>query len=92
MAEVAAMSTRPQGDLPAAAGDGTCESAVSRRFVALSRKKLKAGLASDLSELGLLVIQIEGVPVGDNVSVAAIGVDGNGEKHVLVVVERATDR
>ena len=48
---------------------------------------MKAWLASDLSELDLLVIQIDGLHVGDHVLVAAIGVDGNGDKHVLAVVE-----
>ena len=51
----------PEGDLAKARGDGTSKSAVSRRFVALSRKKMKAWLASDLSELDLLVIQ--GIPM-----------------------------
>ena len=81
----------PKGDLAKARGDGTSKSAVSRRFVALSRKKMKAWLASDLSELDLLVIQIDGLHVGDHVLVAAIGVDGNGDKHVLAVVEGATE-
>jgi hypothetical protein len=66
----------PKGDLPGERGDGTSKSAVSRRFVALSRKKMKAWLASDLSELDLLVIQIDGLHVGDHVLVAAIGVGG----------------
>ena len=81
----------PEGDLAKARGDGTSKSAVSRRFVALSRKKMKAWLASDLSELDLLVIQIDGLHVGDHVLMAAIGVDGNGDKHVLAVVEGATE-
>jgi transposase-like protein len=81
----------PEGDLAKARGDGTSKSAVSRRFVALSRKKMKVWLASDLSELDLLVIQIDGLHVGDHVLVAAIGVDGKGEKHVLAVVEGATE-
>ena len=57
----------PEGDLAKARGDGTSKSAVSRRFVVLSRKKMKAWLASDLSELDLLVIQIDGLHVGDHV-------------------------
>ena len=81
----------PEGDLAKARGDGTSKSAVSRRFVALSRKKMKAWLASDFSELDLLVIQIDGLHVGDHVLMAAIGVDGNGDKHVLAVVEGATE-
>ena len=59
----------PEGDLAKARGDGTSKSAASRRFVALSRKKMKAWLASDLSELDLLVIQIDGL-LGDHVLMA----------------------
>ena len=81
----------PEGDLPGVKGDGTSKSAVSRRFVALSRKKMREWLHSDLSDLDLLVIQIDGLHVGDHVLVAAVGVDGNGEKHVLAVVEGATE-
>jgi hypothetical protein len=79
------------GDLPAQSGDGTSKSAVSRRFVALTRKKLKAWLASNLSDLDLLVIQIDGLHVGDHVMLAAIGIDGGGEKHVLGLAEGASE-
>ena len=79
------------GDLPARAGDATSKSAVSRRFVAMTRKKLKAFLASDLSDRDLLVIQIDGLHVGDHVLLAAIGIDGAGEKHVLGLAEGATE-
>ena len=34
---------------------------------------------------------IDGLHVGDHVLMAAIGVDGNGDKHVLAVVEGATE-
>ena len=79
------------GDLPAQSGDATSKSAVSRRFVALTRKKLKAWLASNLSDLDLLVIQIDGLHVGDHVMLAAIGIDGGGEKHVLGLAEGASE-
>ena len=81
----------PEGDLPRIKGDATSKSAVSRRFVALSRKRMKAWLSSDLSELDLIVIQVDGIHVGDHVLLAAVGVDGNGEKHVLGVIEGATE-
>ena len=81
----------PEGDVPSRKGDATSKSAVSRRFVALTRKKLKAWLASDLSALDLLVIQIDGLHVGDHVLVAAIGVDARGDKHVLGIAEGATE-
>ena len=67
------------------------KSAVSRRFVALSRKKLWEWLSSDVSDLDLLVIQIDGVRIGDHVLVAAIGIDGEGTKHVLAIAEGATE-
>jgi len=81
----------PEGDLPTVKGDATSKSAVSRRFVALTRKKLKAWLSSDLAALDLLVIQIDGLNVGDHLLVAAIGVDGQGDKHVLGLAEGATE-
>jgi putative transposase len=39
----------PEGGLPAITGDGTSKSAASRRFVALSAKRLAEWMASDLS-------------------------------------------
>ena len=83
------VSTRKyRGAVRLPAGD---QSAVSRRFVALTRKKLKAWLGSDLSALDLLVMQIDGLKVGDHLLVAAIGVDNEGHKHVLGIAEGATE-
>lgn len=82
----------PEGDLPAVAGDGTSKSAASRRFVALSAERMAAWMASDLSQIDLLVIQIDGLHVGnDLVLVAALGIDGEGNKHPLGLVEGATE-
>jgi putative transposase len=82
----------PEGDLPVAAGDGTSKSAASRRFVALSAERLAGWMASDLSQLDLLVIQIDGLHIGnDLVLVAALGIDGEGHKHPLSLVEGATE-
>ena len=81
----------PNGDLPVVAGDGTSKSAASRRFVALSAERLAEWLASDLSQLDLLVIQLDGLHIGnDLVLVAALGIDGEGHKHPLGLVEGAT--
>src|SRR5258707_1721490 len=60
----------PDGDLAGQAKRATTKSSVSRRFVALSTAKLKEWLAADLSGLDLLVIQIDGLRVGDHVLVA----------------------
>jgi transposase-like protein len=82
----------PDGDLPAVAGDGTSKSAASRRFVALSAQRLAEWMASDLSQLDLLVIQIDGLHIGnDLVLVAALGIDANGDKHPLALVEGARE-
>jgi hypothetical protein len=49
-------------------------------------------MASDLSKLDLLVVQIDGIHMtGELVLVAAIGIDGNGVKHPLGLIEGATE-
>lgn len=49
-------------------------------------------MASDLSQLDLLVIQIDGLHIGnDLVLVGALGIDGSGDKHPLGLVEGATE-
>jgi transposase-like protein len=49
-------------------------------------------MASDLSELDLLVIQIDGLHIGnDLVLVGALGIDADGHKHPLALVEGATE-
>jgi hypothetical protein len=64
----------PEGDIPAAKGAGVSKSAVSRRFVALSAAQMKEWMAADLSKLDLLVIQIDGIHIeNDLVLLAAVG-------------------
>jgi transposase-like protein len=82
----------PEGDVPAAKGAGLSKSAASRRFVALSAAGMRRWLASDLSGLDLLVIQIDGIHMDEDlILVAAIGVDANGDKHPLGLIEGATE-
>ena len=72
----------PEGDVPAPKGAGVSKSAVSRRFVALSAERMKAWMAADLSDLDLLIIQIDGIHIDEDLMLlAAVGIDGNGEKH-----------
>jgi hypothetical protein len=67
----------PTGDVGSVAGDGTSKSAVSRKFVALSSAKMREWLASDLSALDLLAIQIDGLHVSDElILVAAVALMG----------------
>jgi putative transposase len=82
----------PEGDIPATAGTGVSKSAVSRRFVALSAAQMTEWMAADLSQLDLLVIQIDGIHIeNDLVLLAAVGIDGEGTKHPLGVLEGATE-
>ena len=79
----------PEGDVP---GAGLSKSATSRRFVALSAARMREWMACDLSGLDLLVIQIDGIHMDEDlILVAAIGVDANGDKNPLGLVEGATE-
>jgi transposase-like protein len=82
----------PEGDVPAPAGCGVSKSAASRHFVALSAARLREWLAADLSGLDLLVVQIDGIHISEHlVLVAAIGIDAQGIKHPLALIEGATE-
>jgi putative transposase len=82
----------PEGDVPAGHGAGVSKSAASRRFVALSAERLAQWLAADLSGLDLLVVQIDGLHLAEDLLlVAAVGIDGAGVKHPLGLVEGATE-
>ena len=82
----------PEGDVSAAKGAGVSKSAVSRRFVALSAERMTEWMAADLSKLDLLIIQIDGMHMDDDLMlVGAVGIDGAGDKHPLGVIEGATE-
>jgi hypothetical protein len=82
----------PDAKVPATDGSGLSKSAVSRRFVALTQQKLTDWMSYDLSKLDLVVIQIDGMHLDDNLlMIGAVGIDINGEKHPLGVMEGATE-
>ena len=68
----------------------TSSSAVSRRFVALSTKRLHGFLSRPLGELDLRVVCIDGKVFRDHCMVIALGIDTQGRKHVLGLREGAT--
>ena len=75
----------PQGDIPAGKGTGLSKSA-------LSAERVQEWMTSDLSKLDLLVLQIDGIHIADDlVLLAAVGVDGVGDKHPLAVIEGAAE-
>src|SRR5512132_3160728 len=82
----------PEGDIAATPGAGLSKSAVSRRFVALSAERMRQWMATDLSQLDLLAIQLDGRNVTrEPTLLAAIGIDGEGAKHPLGLLEGATE-
>src|SRR4029077_1452756 len=80
------------GDISAAKGTGVSKSAVSRRFVALSAERMAQWMTAGLSELDLLIIQIDGIHIEEDlILLAAVGIDGEGGKHPLGVIEGASE-
>ena len=69
----------------------TSSSAVSRRFVALSTKRLEAFLGRPLGELDLRVVCIDGKVFRDHCMVIALEIDTAGRKHVLGLREGGTE-
>ena len=82
----------PMGDVPAPAGAGVSKSAASRHFVALSAARMKEWMTSDLAALDIMVVQIDGIHITEHlILVAAIGIDSEGVKHPLGLIEGATE-
>ena len=69
----------------------TSRSAVSRKFVAMTEHALADLLAADLSNLDLVAIMIDGVHFADHLCVVALGIDIEGTKHPLALVEGSTE-
>lgn len=70
---------------------GTSRSAVSRRFVAATEKQMAEWLGRDLGAINLVVLMIDGVYIEEHVLLVALGIDSDGQKHVLGVREGATE-
>jgi putative transposase len=65
-------------------------SSVSRRFVARTAAKVEKFLSRPL-DADFPVVMIDGTGLGDHVLVVALGIDSEGHKHVLGVVEGSTE-
>src|SRR5688572_20887162 len=95
---LAGLSTRrypvglePVGEAVTASASATSKSAVSRKFVAMTETALTELLAADLSALDLVALMIDGVHFGESVCIVALGVDEQGTKHPLALVEGSTE-
>jgi transposase-like protein len=83
---------RVQPDLPEGLeGRASSRSAVSRRFAALSQKKLAESLGRPLGELDLWVVMLDGIVFAERTVLVALGIASDGAKHVLGLWEGTTE-
>ena len=81
----------PVGKQVTATARSTSKSAVSRKFVAQTETALAELLAADLSQLELVALMIDGVHFAETCCVVALGIDLQGNKIPLALVEGATE-
>jgi putative transposase len=72
-------------------GYGIEKSSVSREFVAASAAQLKKLCERKLDGLDLVAMLIDGIHLGKQVLVVALGIESNGKKHVLGLWQGATE-
>ncbi len=85
------VALEPVGNEVSQAARSTSKSAVSRKFVAMTETALADLLAVDLSGLDLVALMIDGVHFADHLCVVALGIDIDGTKHPLALVEGSTE-
>jgi putative transposase len=95
---LAGLSTRrypvalePVGARTEQAASATSRSAVSRRFVVQTETALAQLLAADLASLDLVALMVDGVHFGEHTCIVALGIDIDGVKHPLSLVEGSTE-
>lgn len=76
---------------PGQESSATSSSAVSRRFVALSQQQLDQWLSRRLDTLDLPAVMIDGIHFRDRVILVALGIDAQGNKHVLGLREGSSE-
>jgi transposase-like protein len=81
----------PVGTGVEARSRGTSRSAVSRRFVAATETALGELMAADLTGLDLVALMVDGANFAGHCCIVALGIDIDGVKHPLAVVEGDTE-
>ncbi len=81
----------PVGPSVTETSTATSKSAVSRRFVAMTETALAELLSQDLSGLDLVALMIDGVHFAESCCVVALGIDIDGVKHPLALLEGSTE-
>jgi len=72
-------------------GYGISKSVVNREMVDATSKQLKELCERDLSEFNLCALIIDGVSLGDNVHIVALGVEATGKKEFMGFREGSTE-
>ena len=87
------VSTRNYAGVIGAMADtvGVSKSAVSRETIEAAEKSIDEVLARRFDELDLLVICVDGLIFSGHTVLAAVGVDRQGNKHVLGLQQAATE-
>lgn len=62
---------------------GASKSAASRRFVEATKDKLSRWLERGLSKLDISAVMLDGIKVGEQTVIVALGIDESGKKHPL---------
>ena len=95
---LAGLSTRrypvglePVGQKADEIASATSKSAVSRKFVAMTETALAELLVKDLSGLDVVALMVDGVHFAETCCVVALGIDIEGTKHPLALVEGSTE-
>ena len=81
----------PVGQAVQESSRSTSRAAVSRKFVAMTQTALADLLGKDLSGLDLVAVMIDGVYFAEHLCVVALGIDIEGTKHPLGLVEGSTE-
>ena len=81
----------PVGEQVEATAAATSRSAISRRFVAATEHALAELMGADLSGLDLVALMVDGVGFAEHLCVVALGIDIDGTKHPLALVEGSTE-
>jgi putative transposase len=87
----APVGLEPVGEQVTATARSTSKSAVSRKFVASTETALAELLSADLSQLDLVALMVDGVHFAETCCVVALGIDLQGNKIPLALVEGATE-
>jgi putative transposase len=70
---------------------GISKSSVSRQFIEQSAQELERLAARRFAEVELLIIYLDGLVFGEHHVICAVGVDSQGNKHVLGVAQGASE-